>query len=108
MPAAVTKWPGACLTVLRVFNRLIAGLALVATLIGGALCLAAGIGHAGPGADPSGWDDIVTATELGLVVFLIALGASWLFERRHPALWAGEATLLLAVIASLIYGLVLR
>jgi len=108
MPVAVIEWLGACLTVLCLFNRLIAALALIATLIGGVLCLAAGMGHAGPGTDPAGWDDIVTATELGLVVFVIALGASWLFERRHPALWAGEATLMLAVIASLIYGLVLR
>ena len=90
--------------VVRLFNRLIAALALGATGIGLVLCgLAASLGTT-----DGRWDDIVTATELGLVVSLIALGASWLFERRHPARWAGEATLVLAVIASLIYGLVLR
>ena len=71
--------------VVRLFNRLIAALALGATGIGFVLCgLAAGLGTT-----DGRWDDIVTATELGLVVSLIALGASWLFERRHPARWAG-------------------
>lgn len=80
---------------------------MLATLVGAVLCLLmwpfpemAGNGQR--------FDDVVTATELGFVVAVIAVGATWLTDKRHAALWAGEATLALAVVAALVYGLALR
>lgn len=89
------------------FNWSILTLAVLSALLGAVLCLLMWPFPQMAG-DGQRFDDVVTATELGFVVALIAGGATWLTDQRHPALWAGETTLILAVVASIVYGLFLR
>ncbi|WP_147418063.1 hypothetical protein [Salinisphaera sp. Q1T1-3] len=98
---------GVVLKLLSLFNWSILTLAVLATLLGSVLCLLMWPFPQMAG-DGQRFDDVVTATELGLVVALIAAGTTWLFDQRRAAMWAAEATLVLAVIASIIYGLFLR
>lgn len=52
--------------------------------------------------------DVWTATGLGVLVTLTAALSTWLLDKRHPALWAGQGLLAVVVLAALIYGLLLR
>lgn len=49
--------------------------------------------------------DVWLGTQLGIGVALVAGLATWLTDKRHPALWVGELLLAMALAAAFYIGL---
>lgn len=88
-------------------NWAVLTLAVLASLVGAAICLLIWpfpqVADDGPQLS-----DVLTGTELGVSVAVFAALATWLTDKRHPAFWIAELALAVVVAGALYYGIVTR
>lgn len=103
----VREAQGRILKFLSFVNWAVLTLAVLASLAGAVICL---LTWPFPQVadDGRGLADVWLATELGVGVAVFAGLATWLTDKRHPAAWAAETALAVAVIVALYYGIASR
>lgn len=96
------------LKTLSLINWGVLTLAVLASLVGAVICLLMWPFPQMAGDHGGRLASVWTATGLSVLVALTAMLSTWLLDKRHPMLWAGQGLLAVVVIASLVYGVLLR